>query len=61
MPVIAIGLGAVVGLFAGILPFPLAGIALVVIVRGFFVQASRRVRTRAGRRRIRPSQMAQTG
>lgn len=33
---IAIGLVALVALFAGILPFPLAGIALFVLVRGFF-------------------------
>ena len=32
---IAIGLVAIAALFAGILPFPLAGIALLVIVRGF--------------------------
>jgi curved DNA-binding protein CbpA len=35
VPVVAIGLVAIVALFAGILPFPLAGIALLVIVRGF--------------------------
>jgi len=33
---VAIGLVAFVALFAGILPFPLAGIALLVLVRGLF-------------------------
>jgi curved DNA-binding protein CbpA len=33
---VVIGLVAFVALFAGILPFPLAGIALLVIVRGLF-------------------------
>ena len=33
---VAIGLVAFVALFAGILPFPLAGIALLVLVRGVF-------------------------
>jgi len=33
---VAIGLLAFVALFAGILPFPLAGIALLVLVRGIF-------------------------
>jgi len=35
VPVIAISLVAIVALFAGIPPFRLAGVALVVIVRGF--------------------------
>jgi curved DNA-binding protein CbpA len=34
--IVAIGLVAFVALFAGILPFPLAGIALLVLVRGVF-------------------------
>lgn len=33
---VAIGLVAFVALFAGILPLPLAGIALLVLVRGVF-------------------------
>jgi curved DNA-binding protein CbpA len=33
---VAIGLLAFIALFAGILPFPLAGIALLVVVRGIF-------------------------
>jgi curved DNA-binding protein CbpA len=33
---VAIGLVAFVALFAGILPFPLAGIALLILVRGLF-------------------------
>jgi len=33
---VAIGLVAFVALFAGVLPFPLAGIALLVLVRGLF-------------------------
>lgn len=33
---VAIGLVAFIALFAGILPVPLAGIALLVLVRGFF-------------------------
>jgi curved DNA-binding protein CbpA len=33
---VAIGLVAFIALFAGILPFPLAGIALLVLVRGVF-------------------------
>ncbi|MGH2381354.1 MAG: hypothetical protein ACRDG7_09050, partial [Candidatus Limnocylindria bacterium] len=33
---VVIGLVALVALFAGILPFPLAGIALLVLVRGLF-------------------------
>lgn len=36
MLMVAIGLVAFVALFAGILPFPLAGIALLVLVRGVF-------------------------
>jgi curved DNA-binding protein CbpA len=36
VPMVAIGLVALVALFAGILPFPLAGIALLVLVRGVF-------------------------
>ena len=33
---VVIGLVAFIALFAGILPFPLAGIALLVLVRGLF-------------------------
>jgi len=36
VPMVAIGLVAFVALFAGILPFPLPGIALLVLVRGVF-------------------------
>ena len=35
---VAIGLVAFVAVFAGILPFPLFGIVLVVIVRGIFAR-----------------------